>query len=83
MKNIAFFPKIYGEYGWTCCRSRNFPHAISRAARIIVRLRNTRATASVVEPHHFYAAPATGENFDAALTSAAPAPTLLFSRPTF
>jgi hypothetical protein len=30
---------------------------------------------SVAEPHHFYAAPAPGENFDAA-----PVPTLLFSK---
>jgi hypothetical protein len=32
---------------------------------------------SVVEPHHFYAAPAPGKNFDAA---PAPAPTLLYSK---
>jgi hypothetical protein len=31
-----------------------------------------------VEPHHFYAAPAPGEKFDAA--PAAPAPTLLYSK---
>jgi hypothetical protein len=35
---------------------------------------------SVAEPHHFYAAPAPGENFDAAL---APAPTLLYSKAKF
>jgi hypothetical protein len=35
--------------------------------------------ASVAERHHFYAAPAPGENFDAAT---APAPTLLKSRLT-
>jgi hypothetical protein len=35
----------------------------------------------VAEPHHFYAAPALGENFDAAL--AAPAPTLLYSQAKF
>jgi hypothetical protein len=33
---------------------------------------------SVEEPHHFYAAPVPGENFDAA-----PAPTLLFSKAKF
>jgi hypothetical protein len=33
---------------------------------------------SVAEPHHFYAAPAPGENFDAA-----PAPTLLYLRSKF
>jgi hypothetical protein len=33
-----------------------------------------------VEPHHFYAAPAKGEKFDAA---PAPAPTLLYSKPNF
>jgi hypothetical protein len=40
---------------------------------------------SVAEPHHFYAAPALGHNFDAALTLAAPAPapTLLYSRAKF
>jgi hypothetical protein len=30
---------------------------------------------SVAEPHHFFAAPALGKNFDAA-----PAPTLLYSK---
>jgi hypothetical protein len=33
---------------------------------------------SVAEPHHFYAAPAPGKNFDAA-----PTPTLLFSKAKF
>jgi hypothetical protein len=33
---------------------------------------------SVAEPHHFYAAPAPGENF-----YAAPAPTLLYSKAKF
>jgi hypothetical protein len=33
---------------------------------------------SVAEPHHFYAAPAPGENF-----AAAPAPTLLYSKAKF
>jgi hypothetical protein len=33
---------------------------------------------SVAEPHHFYAAPAPGKNFDAA--PAAPAPTLQYSK---
>jgi hypothetical protein len=37
-------------------------------------------TTSVAEPHHFYAAPAPGENFDAA---PAPAPTLLYSKAKF
>jgi hypothetical protein len=36
---------------------------------------------SVAELHHFYAAPAPGENFDAA--PAAPAPTLLYSKAKF
>jgi hypothetical protein len=36
---------------------------------------------SVAEPHHFYAAPAPGVNFDAA--SAAPDPTLLYSKAKF
>jgi hypothetical protein len=35
---------------------------------------------SVAEPHHFYAAPAPSENFDAA---PAPAPTLLYSKAKF
>jgi hypothetical protein len=34
---------------------------------------------SVAEPHHFYAAPAPGKNFDAA-PAPAPAPTLLYSK---
>jgi hypothetical protein len=33
---------------------------------------------SVVEPHHFYAAPAPGKSFEAA--PAAPAPTLPYSK---
>jgi hypothetical protein len=36
------------------------------------------ANTSVAEPHHFYAAPAPGKNFDEA--PAAPAPTLLYSK---
>jgi hypothetical protein len=36
---------------------------------------------SVAEPHHFYAAPAPGKNFDAA--PAAPAPTLLYDKAKF
>jgi hypothetical protein len=38
---------------------------------------------SVAEPHHFYAAPAPGKNFDAAPAPAALAPTLLYSRQKF
>jgi hypothetical protein len=40
---------------------------------------------SVAEPHHFNAAPAPGENFDAAPAPAAPAPapTLLNSKAKF
>jgi hypothetical protein len=37
-------------------------------------------TTSVAEPHHFYAAPAPSENFDAA---PAPAPTVLHSKAKF
>jgi hypothetical protein len=37
--------------------------------------------ADVAEPHHFYAAPAPGKNFDAA--PAFPAPTLLYSKAKF
>jgi hypothetical protein len=36
---------------------------------------------SVPEPHHFYAAPAPGKNFDAA--PAAPAFTILYSKAKF
>jgi hypothetical protein len=35
------------------------------------------------EPHHFYAAPAPGKNFDAAPAAPAPAPTLLYSKAKF
>jgi hypothetical protein len=40
---------------------------------------------SVAEPHHFYAAPAPDENFDAAPDPPAlpPAPTLLYSKAKF
>jgi hypothetical protein len=39
-----------------------------------------RTESSVAEPHHFYAAPAPGNNFDSAPAPAAPAPTLLYSK---
>jgi hypothetical protein len=38
---------------------------------------------SVAELHHFYAAPALVENFDAAPALAAPAPALLYSKAKF
>jgi hypothetical protein len=38
---------------------------------------------SVAKLHHFYAAPAPGENFDAAPAAPAPAPTLLYSKAKF
>jgi hypothetical protein len=38
---------------------------------------------SFAEPHRFDAAPAPGENFDAAPAPDAPAPTVLFAKPTF
>jgi hypothetical protein len=38
---------------------------------------------SVAEPHHFYAAPAPGKNFDAAPAAPAPAPTLLYRKTKF
>jgi hypothetical protein len=40
---------------------------------------------SLAEPHHFYAAPAPGNNFDAtpAPAAPAPAPTLLYSKTKF
>jgi hypothetical protein len=48
------------------------------------RLRNTGLVcSSVAEPHHFYAAPAPGKNFDAAPAPAAPAPTLLYIKAKF
>jgi hypothetical protein len=36
---------------------------------------------SVAEPHHFYAARAPDENFDDTPAPAAPAPTILYSKP--
>jgi hypothetical protein len=42
--------------------------------------RTLNAIGSVAEPHHFYAAPAPGKNFDAA---PAPAPTLLYIKEKF
>jgi hypothetical protein len=38
---------------------------------------------SVAEPHHFYAAPAPGKNFDAAPAALVPAPTPLYSKAKF
>jgi hypothetical protein len=38
-------------------------------------------TISIAEPHHFYAAPAPGKNFDAG--PAAPASTLLYGKTKF
>jgi hypothetical protein len=46
-------------------------------------LKNRWLLISVAEPHHFYAAPAPGENFDAAPAPAAPAPTLLYGKAKF
>jgi hypothetical protein len=43
--------------------------------------RSMKRLSSVAEPHHFYAAPAPGKNFDAA--PAAPASTLLYSKAKF
>jgi hypothetical protein len=43
-------------------------------------------SSSVAEPHHFYAVPAPGENFDAAPAAPAapaPTPTLLFNKAKF
>jgi hypothetical protein len=46
---------------------------------------STSQEASVAEPHHFYADPAPGKNFDAAPAAPAPAPTptLLYSKTKF
>jgi hypothetical protein len=49
--------------------------------QIRYRIKKNYLISSVAEPHHFYAAPAPGENFDAA--PAAPAPTLLYSKAKF
>jgi hypothetical protein len=38
---------------------------------------------SVAKLHHFYAAPAPGQNFDAAPAALAPAPSLFFSKAKF
>jgi hypothetical protein len=38
---------------------------------------------SVAEPHHFYAAPTPGTNFDAAPAAPTQAPTLLYSKAKF
>jgi hypothetical protein len=43
-------------------------------------LSNKSIDTSVAEPYNFYAAPAPGENFDAAPAAPAPAPTLLYSK---
>jgi hypothetical protein len=57
---------------YTCnCLTRN---VIKRSQS---RVFNFLVFCSVAEPHHFYAAPAPGKNFDAA---PAPAPTLLYSK---
>jgi hypothetical protein len=57
----------------------------SALSEIMIRIGITGT--SVAEPHHFYAAPAPGENFDAAPAMAAPAPalalTLLYSKAKF
>jgi hypothetical protein len=44
---------------------------------------NIRLLCSVAEPHHFYAAPAPGKNFDPAPAAPAPSPTLLYSKTKF
>jgi hypothetical protein len=57
---------------------------------VIYHLNNFCVSTSVAETHHFYAAPAPGENFDAAPapsapapSAPAPAPTLLYSKAKF
>jgi hypothetical protein len=48
-------------------------------------IRNNIVSNSVAEPHHFYAPPAPGENFDAAPAAPAPAvaPILLYNKAKF
>jgi hypothetical protein len=51
---------------------------VNRYYRLIERAKFNAVRISVVEPHHFYAVPAPGENFDAA-----PAPALLHRKAKF
>jgi hypothetical protein len=55
------------------------PHTTSIRVGISYSTSASVGLTSVVEPHHFYAAPALGKNFDAAPT----APTLLNSKAKF
>jgi hypothetical protein len=52
------------------------------AFRTIAKVLLIIILSSVAEPHHFYAGPAPGKNFDAApaAPTPAPAPTLLYSK---
>jgi hypothetical protein len=50
--------------------------------QVVCQILQIHAT-SVAEPHQFYAAPAPGENFDAAPAAPASASTLLYSKAKF
>jgi hypothetical protein len=54
--------------------------SMRRRRSYYIQWKHNRMPVSVVEPHHFCAAPAPDKNFDAA---PAPAPTLLYSMPSF
>jgi hypothetical protein len=62
------------------CNSRKIYLEISEEKR---NCRMSTVFTSVAELHHFYAALAPGENFDAAPAPVAPAPTLLYSKAKF
>jgi hypothetical protein len=69
-------------------RSRQQPANImytplQKLGRYALRKGSFRVITSVAEPHHFYAAPAPGKNFNAASAAPAPALTLLYSKAKF
>jgi hypothetical protein len=73
---LRYFCNIIKAY----LASHNFLKQICYAVPEMLILLSACCLSSVAEPHHFYAAPAPGKNFDAA---PALAPTLLYSKAKF
>jgi hypothetical protein len=77
---FEFFALKQNEKKFASFRFRNFLFASFFCCH---KNMNSCVSISVAEPHHFYAAPAPGKNFDEASAPAAPAPTLLYSKAKF
>jgi hypothetical protein len=65
------------------CKDRFLKLQIFSLSMLIIQYLKHISETSVEELHHFYAAPAPDQNFDAATAAPAPASSLPYSRPTF